>query len=358
MAFPTFKSVLSVALLYVLYQGNNEYDAHTISEWKNSKRSRNLSEFFPQQIGRSGENYGDYEYEQHYNAELQKRNYNRTEATNIMDLFQDVNIAGNSWDNFCSQNEKFDIQYWENQEDPYEQASSFAQEAYEIPAEDPYINTAPTSIKQYKKTSKGTSKTRNSENGHPLEGRNIIHRPTNKKHQVHIIDARNIKNTETSEESDFSTDPSIFKEQLSDKQLKEIIKNLKEIVTPQESVNIYNQVTAKKKNKFYEALKNLSIFWEDLAKQYNIPYSYVVRQWCKVYSDLSFELLEAEKELFYHAMDLSCINTIINIQFAHIIRTIEHSWEEFIFKKENDTKDYFRKKVKDFYKKEYNTSWF
>ncbi|KNA01337.1 phist protein (Pf-fam-b) [Plasmodium vivax North Korean] len=154
MAFPAFKSVLSVALLYVLYQGNNEYDVHTISEWKNSKRSRNLAEFFPQKTGISGENYGNNEHAQYGNAGLQITNYNKSRVSNVMDLFQDVDITGSSWDNYCSQNEKFDSQYWENHEDPFEQASTSVPEAYEIPEEDSSIKTAPTSIKKNKKKSK------------------------------------------------------------------------------------------------------------------------------------------------------------------------------------------------------------
>ncbi|VUZ93886.1 Plasmodium exported protein (PHIST), unknown function [Plasmodium vivax] len=359
MAFPAFKSVLSVALLYVLYQGNNEYDVHTISEWKNSKRSRNLAEFFPQKTGISGENYGNNEHAQYGNAGLQITNYNKSRVSNVMDLFQDVDITGSSWDNYCSQNEKFDSQYWENHEDPFEQTSTSVPEAYEIPEEDSSIKTAPTSIKKNKKKSKGTSKTRNSQKKkNPVEGRNTTHKTENQKYKVQIIDSRSTNSTKTNEGRDTSKDLAKFEKQLSQKQLKHIIKNLNEIMTTGEIISIYNQVTAMEKQKFYEVLKNLAIFWEDLTKEHCIPHDFVARKWTNIYRDLTYDLIALEEELHVFALDLINDNTYTNFIFVDVIDKIQFHWEEFIFKKDNDTKEYFRKKIKEYYKKTHNISWF
>ncbi|SBS91509.1 Plasmodium exported protein (PHIST), unknown function [Plasmodium ovale curtisi] len=279
--------MLCLVLLLLLLQKKDAYNNDTIkSELPSSNRcSRKLGESTFFKMHKQFAYYNNQEYEPHDNSKRTKQKHNDVKVGKIIDLVDSGDTMSYNW-------------------------GSYSEGKRKISGDKPF-----TSNNRNRKTSHTTGAS-GYKNKDMDETRGVISK--NSKNSTHITE----------------------------KQLKETIDNLNDIVHYRDMINIFNKMTNIQRNRFNEMQQNLLEYWVRIARSNNLPEKYIHNKWTKIYKIMSLELHPFEEEMIYTLMHLVHSEIFAHHIFSDCIDKIKHEWDKEISKIDKQWKEYFDEKVK------------
>ncbi|SBT32442.1 Plasmodium exported protein (PHIST), unknown function [Plasmodium ovale wallikeri] len=169
----------------------------------------------------------------------------------------------------------------------------------------------------------------------------------NRKNVHYLTDASANKNKDMDETRGvISKNSKNSKHIITEKQLRETIDNLNEVVHYKDMINIFNKMTNIQRNRFNEMQQNLLEYWCKMARYNDLPEEYIFEKWAKTYKIMSLEIHSFEEEMIYILMDLVHSEVFAQYIFADCIDKIKYEWDEQISKTDKHWKNYFNEKVK------------
>ncbi|CAI7723866.1 Plasmodium exported protein (PHIST), unknown function [Plasmodium vivax] len=133
-----------------------------------------------------------------------------------------------------------------------------------------------------------------------------------------------------------------------------ILNNLNDLVHDTDMLNIFVLVNVIERNKFFESLQSLMLYWNDYANASKIPDEYKTKQWLKVYSDMTDELMQRERK-FYNKLHHILVNTYgPKKTYVIFIKDVRCTWIKMRQEIERYWKDYLENKARRYVKKNLN----
>ncbi|SBT01741.1 phist protein [Plasmodium malariae] len=391
-----------------LLQNNSVYKGTIISQIQYSNRYvRNLAVSFNEQANQSNLSCKDSNRNVTDNSLSTEHNYNSGNKTNVLDLFQTVDIPGDSWITHNNQMENFSkgsLNTYNNQMGNFSngamntynnQMGNFSNGAmntynnqmgnfsngtmntynnqmgnFSNGAMNTYNNqmgnfsngAMNTYNNQMGNFSNGAMNTYNNQMGNFSNGAMNTYNNQMGNFSNSVMNTYNNQKDSSSEDASYTSNNkkkysnSLYKtsenrnpkgskyyEKLSEKELQKEIENLSEYVHIRDMFNIYNRLVSIEKDKFHNMLKDLSNYWEDLARTINLMGNYKTRIWLKVYRDMLYELYNTEQQSF-QILTLSIEDEkFLSFMFTETINSIKSLWESFTNNTECHWKEYLSK---------------